>query len=335
MTKEYIRKLFLYEDDEDIKEFIQKYFGGDINKSIEFMEKYNIFEEDENVRDWYYNNYPNAITLHLFNTNEKQALDLVLSSLTDVTEDNGRYWMYIADREALADFFYDSTSARYTTAKDIAKKVLQEDSYDFMSWDDSMDTIDLINVLDSKNLKELRQEFFKRNSESNEYTLDDEPFEVTQENMDSITDSELSELVEQDLNLRNELNNLYNVAQEYSYSDELYKQVMGGLKDFFGTKDFLKESSVQVKRSDDSVITRSKYEVDVSNIFVNAVVESLNQNLKYDEDVFGGKGDFGTVLMELMDDGDFNGGYIDFRAPEYPNFSKTTQNMNDMFGDYI
>ena len=127
MTKEYIRKLFLYEDDEDIKEFIQKYFGGDINKSIEFMEKYNIFEEDENVRDWYYNNYPNAITLHLFNTNEKQALDLVLSSLTDVTEDNGRYWMYIADREALADFFYDSTSARYTTAKDIATKVLQEE----------------------------------------------------------------------------------------------------------------------------------------------------------------------------------------------------------------
>lgn len=335
MTKEYIRKLFLYEDDEDIKEFIQKYFGGDINKSIEFMEKYNIFEEDENVRDWYYNNYPNAITLHLFNTNEKQALDLVLSSLTDVTEDNGRYWMYIADREALANFFYDSTSARYTTAKDIATKVLQEDSYDFMSWDDSMDTIDLINVLDSKNLKELRQEFFKRNSESNEYTLDDEPFEVTQENMDSITDSELSELVEQDSDLRNELNNLYNVAQEYSYSDGLYEQVMGGLKDFFGTKDFLKESSVQVKRSDDSVITRSKYEVDVSNIFVNAVVESLKQNLKYDEDVFGGKGDFGTVLMELMDDGDFNGGYIDFSAPDYPDFSKTTQNMNDMFGDYI
>ena len=335
MTKEYIRKLFLYEDDEDIKEFIQKYFGGDINKSIEFMEKYNIFEEDENVRDWYYNNYPNAITLHLFNTNEKQALDLVLSSLTDVTEDNGRYWMYIADREALANFFYDSTSARYTTAKDIATKVLQEDSYDFMSWDDSMDTIDLINVLDSKNLKELRQEFFKRNSESNEYTLDDEPFEVTQENMDSITDSELSELVEQDSDLRSELNSLYNAAQEYSYSDELYEQIMGGLKDFFGTKDFLKESSVQVKRSDDSVITRSKYEVDVSNIFVNAVVESLKQNLKYDEDVFGGKGDFETILMELMDDGDFNGGYIDFSAPDYPDFSKTTQNMNDMFGDYI
>ena len=65
------------------------------------------------------------------------------------------------------------------------------------------------------------------------------------------------------------------------------------------------------------------------------MVESLKQNLKYDEDVFGGKGDFGTVLMELMDDGDFNGGYIDFSAPNYPDFSKTTQNMNDMFGDYI
>jgi hypothetical protein len=131
------------------------------------------------------------------------------------------------------------------------------------------------------------------------------------------------------------LNNLYNAAQEYAYSDELYEKVMGGLKDFFGTKDFLKESSVQVKRADDSVITRSKYEVDVSNIFVDAVVESLNQNLNYDEDVFGGKSDFETILMELMDDGDFNGGYINFSVPDYPNFSKTTQNMNDLFGDYI
>lgn len=335
MTKEYISNLFLNEDEEDIQGFIQNYFGGNITRSIEFMEKYNIFEEDENVRDWYYNNYPNAITLHLFNTNEKQALELVLNSLSDVREEGGKYWMYISDRESLASFFYDSTSSRYSTPKDIAEKVLQEDHYEFLGYDKSIATKDLIDELNTENLKSLRNVFLKRNAGSSEFTLDDEEFEVTKENIDTITDDELAELVEQDTDLDNDLNSLYNSAEEYAYSDELYKDVMGGLEDFFGTKDFLKETTFQVKRNDGSTITRNKYEIDITNIFVNAIVESLNQNLKYDEDVFGGKGDFETILLELMDDVDFNGGYIDFRIPEYPDFSKTTQNMNDMFNDYI
>ena len=90
MTKEYIRKLFLYEDDEDISEFIAKYFGENIIRSIEFMEKYNIFEEDDNVREWYLRNYPNAITLHLLNTNENQGIELILNSLSDVKEEGGK-----------------------------------------------------------------------------------------------------------------------------------------------------------------------------------------------------------------------------------------------------
>ena len=335
MTREYISNLFLNEDEEDIQQFIQNYFGGNITRSIEFMEKYNIFEEDENVRDWYYNNYPNAITLHLFNTNEKQALELVLNSLSDVREEGGKYWMYISDRKSLASFFYDSTSARYTTAKDIAEKILQDDYYDFLGYDKSIATKDLIDELNPENLKSLRNVFLERNAGSSEFTLDDKEFEVTKENIDTITDNELAELVEQDPDLDNDLNSLYNSAEEYAYSDELYKDVMGGLEDFFGTKDFLKETTFQVKRDDGSTITRNKYEIDITNIFVNAIVESLNQNLKYDEDVFGGKGDFETILLELMDDVDFNGGYIDFRIPEYPDFSKTTQNMNDMFNDYI
>ena len=219
MTKEYIRNLFLNEDEEDIKEFIQNYFGGNITRSIEFMEKYNIFEEDENVRDWYYNNYPNAITLHLFNTNEKQALELILNSLSDVREEGGKYWMYISDRESLASFFYDSTSARSFTPKDIAEKVLQEDHYDFLGYDDSMSTKDLIDELNPENLKSLRDAFLKRNTGSSEFTLDDEEFEVTKENIDTITDDELAELVEQDTDLRNDLINLYNSAQEYAYSE--------------------------------------------------------------------------------------------------------------------
>jgi hypothetical protein len=37
MTKEFIRQLFLYDNDEDIKEFIQKYFSGDVQLAISFL----------------------------------------------------------------------------------------------------------------------------------------------------------------------------------------------------------------------------------------------------------------------------------------------------------
>lgn len=334
MTKEYIRKLFLYEDDEDISEFIAKYFGENIIRSIEFMEKYNIFEEDDNVREWYLRNYPNAITLHLLNTNENQAIELILNSLSDVKEEGGKLWMYISSRDVLAKFFDDSSS-RYSTPKDMAEKVLQDDHHEFLGWDDSMSAKHLIEELNPENLKKLRDKFVKRNAGSSEFTLDDEEFEVTTENMNEITDDELAELVEQDMDLRNDLISLFNSAQEYAYSDEVYEEVMGGLQGFFGTKDFLKDTTFSVTRTDGSVVLRNKWEVDVTNIFLDAVVLSLNQYLKYDDDVFGGSGDFETILLELIDEADFNGGYIDFRVPEYPDYSKTTQYMNDMFNDYI
>lgn len=334
MTKEYIRKLFLYEDDEDISEFIQKYFGENIIRSIEFMEKYNIFEEDDNVREWYLRNYPNAITLHLLNTNKTQAMELILNSLSDIKEEGGKLWMYIMGRDELAKFFDDSSS-RYSTPKDMAEKVLQDDYHEYLNWDDSMSTKDLIDELNPENLKKLRDEFVKRNTGSSEFTLDDEEFEVTTENMDDITDDELSELVNQDFELKGRLQELYNHSAGYAYSDEVYKDVMGGLQEFFGTKDFLKDSSFSVTRTDGSVVYRNKWEVDVTNIFLDAVVLSLNQYLKYDDNVFGGSGDFETILLELIDEADFNGGYIDFRIPEYPDFSKTTQYMNDIFNDYI
>ena len=127
---------------------------------------------------------------------------------------------------------------------------------------------------------------------------------------------------------------LYDNALEYSYSDELWEKVNGGLKEFFKVDKYFFEEPFKVKRVDGSEITRYNNKVDITNIFYDAVLKGLEDNQKYDEPVFGTGADFESMLIELLDE-DFNGGEIDFRIPEYADYSKTIQNMNELFNDYV
>ena len=334
MTKEFIRQLFLYDDDEDIKEFIQKYFSGDVQLAINFLEKNKIFDEDENVKDFFLEEYPNAFLLHRLNTNEEETLQYIIDLLSDVTEEGGRIYMRINSREDLAKLFKGSSYSRYSTPKEVAEKVLQDENYDYFGFDSSIEISSIVDNLNGENLSKLRQIFLKNNEGSEEFTLDDETFKVSKENMDQITDQELAELIEQDDELRGNLVSLYNQSQEYAYSDELWEEVNGGLKDFFKVDKYFFEEPFKVKRVDGSEITRYNNKVDITNIFYDAVLKGLEDNQKYDEPVFGTGADFETMLIELLDE-DFNGGEIDFRIPEYADYSKTIQNMNELFNDYV
>ena len=152
--------------------------------------------------------------------------------------------------------------------------------------------------------------------------------------MDEISDKELYKLFEQDNYLSDELKNLFNHSYEYAYSDYLWNEVSGGLKDLFETDNYFTENSFKVKRVDGTEITRHNGLVDITNIFKDAVEKALKDNMNYDEDAFYSGGDFETILVSLLED-DFKGGLIDFRVPDYPDHSKVTQNMNSMFSDYI
>jgi hypothetical protein len=334
MTKEFIRQLFLYDNDEDIKEFIQKYFSGDIQLAINFLEKNKIFDEDENVKDFFLEEYPNAFLLHRLNTNEEETLQYIIDLFTDVTEDGGRIYMRINSREDLAKLFKGSSYSRYSTPNEVAERVLQDDHYEWFGFDSSIEISTIVDDLNEKNLSTLRQIFLKNNEGSEDFTLDDEMFEVSKETMDQITDEELAELIEQDADLRSNLLSLYNNAQEYSYSDELWEEVNGGLKEFFKVDKYFFEEPFKVKRVDGSEITRYNNKVDITNIFYDAVLKGLEDNQKYDEPVFGDDADFETMLIELLDE-DFNGGEIDFSVPDYADYSKTIQNMNELFNDYV
>jgi hypothetical protein len=334
MTKEFIRKVFLYGDEDEIQEFIDKYFGGNIKRSIDFLEKYDIFNDDDNVKDWYINHYPNTILLHRLENDPKDTLEYIIGQLSDVEQKGDKILMTMSDRQSLSNFFYDSNSARYTTARDIAEKVLSDDHYDFFNYGTSIDVESIISELDSNNITILKDTFLKRNLDSSEFTLYDEPFVVNKENMDEISDKELYKLVEQDNYLSDELKNLFNHSYEYAYSDDLWNEVSGGLKDLFETDNYFTENSFKVKRVDGTEITRHNGLVDITNIFKDAVEKALKDNMNYDEDAFYSGGDFETILVSLLED-DFKGGLIDFRVPDYPDHSKVTQNMNSMFSDYI
>ena len=44
-------------------------------------------------------------------------------------------------------------------------------------------------------------------------------------------------------------------------------------------------------------------------------------------------GSYTGMMKQLMDEDVYD--WLDFRIPDYPNFSLVTKDINDIFGDYI
>ena len=111
-----------------------------------------------------------------------------------------------------------------------------------------------------------------------------------------------------------------------AYNDELYDSVMYGLSEFF-TSNF-DERQVKVG---DKVSYRTYIRI---RDFKNVVREFLSETkIPSYYDVLEYWGRYEGVLKELMDRGVYE--KIDFRIPDYPDYGKVIEYVNDGFRDNI
>jgi hypothetical protein len=54
---------------------------------------------------------------------------------------------------------------------------------------------------------------------------------------------------------------------------------------------------------------------------------------EYNEDKLDYHGSYTVMMKQLMDEDVYD--WLDFRIPDYPDFSLVTKDINDIFGDYI
>jgi hypothetical protein len=324
MTIDQLNDLFIEQEYSMIKDFVKKVFNDDYISFYDFLEK------KMDVSMYYVTNFfmeeiPQAYLQILYNKNPQSTIDYVVDEfLTDVKKEGDKYYM-IMSRDDLSEFFDDR--GRDGTARDVAKRVLSDEPSDWYN-NDSVDVSTVVEELDEGNFDNLLHKFFVEH-EGEEY--DGEI--ITQEFMKNTTKNELSDMISKlDDELSSNLTSLYSTAEYYAYEEEIYNLVNRELKDFFGTEKWGDYITSQIKKIDGTIVNKETFRVDVTNLLKRIVPEYINMHVTEPDNQFEYQANLENVIQDWFNETE---DYLDFRAPEYPDYRLLEKQINDLYSDYI
>jgi hypothetical protein len=292
--------------------------------------------------------YQNEILYFLLNVvNDKDTLLKCINQFNDVVFENNEYYLKLSDRESLADLF-DPREGRDGSTRNAVKYVLGEESME-RYWDTTDDVYrDVIDVLDNENIERLKKYMLdiltnwkvEVDDSSpdlfNNYSEDD-IFYLTPENVgDVISDEEsMNYLMDEGYldELRSELYSIHDNAYNSAYESEVYDDVMSELSTFFDTSS-AKWEAIPSRYNPEKLIEHYVLKFN-PNELKNSILKYVSDRSLwgYTDNCFENWGKWVDMMENLMQEGEEP--WLDFRIPDYADWSLTQKYINEMFGDYI
>ena len=293
--------------------------------------------------------YQLEILNYLLNvTNNKQTLKYCVAQLSDVISKDGIYYLKVKDREDLAQLFY--SGGRGGSAKDVAEAVLGEDTDMFDRWGNTTDDVyrDVVEELNPVNIELLKKHMLdiltNWKIEVDDETPDlfnnyseDGIFYLTPENVGDVIGDEESfmYLINNDYlgDLESELYSVHSNAYNSAYETEVYNDVINELETFFDMKSAKWESSPSFEGS--KKLTEFYYVKFNPNEVVNSIKKYVAErnNWGYYSNNLDYVSTWINMTNTFMENGDES--YLDFRIPDYADWTLTKKYINEFFPDYI
>lgn len=322
--------LIQFLEDNDLGDFIKKYFNGDSDEFIKFLKSKNLLGEmlDHLIEEGYLTQAMNAY----YEEDPEFVVEFLLGYLDDVTMSDNKYWMRI-DREDLSKFFQNNRD----DSRGLAKLVLQDD-IPFLDIDSQIyDLTDFIGELTPENVNYLKQSVYKE-VEGKEVEVNDIKDIATFDLIDNMDDDELSVFIKENApDVLQELENMNRHAEESAYYDELYDDVMNGLRNLFEEHFFMRE--VPYKRKTYKAGTNQPIEVDdtytqvdVTKLLPRVVKRVLDWGGYQSDNDFEYYGSLESLLEYYLDE---EGELIRVSWPEWADDERMKEFINDNFKDYI
>jgi hypothetical protein len=320
------------------------------NEVFDYLEDNGILSnfDYDSIPEAFKNNY----LIHGLEHNYEDTIKYITSDLlTDVQIRPDGFYLYLGnDRDELASFFCGS-SRRDVSAEDVAKQVFSEDGLG-NDWYFDVDTkpSDVIDDLDEQNTIHLKDVIFKEigNVELSLEDYDSDFFESLSQEQGTegyfkigpedlnelIKDSDaINELCKKDLSeLGQELQNIYWNAYNSAYENEIYELVYDGLDEYFEGK--IDEVPKEITKSDGKKVTKYLNYIKIRDFVGNiSLFLENNKGQSYSDSFLEYFGSYSSLMKQLIYDQDYE--CIDFRTPDYPDWSTTQKYINEMFRDYI
>jgi len=353
---------------------IEPYFN-DLMNFFKFIKKYGLLDElelgeiptrefdDEHfsflaengvVSNMDYDNMPeqfknNFLLYGLENNYEDTMVGITNDLITDVDIRPDGFYLHLRDREELEILFCGGR--RDEGARGVAKMILSEDGlgHDWY-YDNSVHPHQVVDELDDANITTLKDIIFKEIGDK-ELSLEDYDsdffselseeqgtegyFRIRAEDLYGLINDEdaFNELCKNDLDeLGSNLRSLYWQSENSAYEDELYELVYNGLDEYFEGR--ISDVPREVIKTDGSKITRYDSYIKIRNF--QSIIETFLENNKggyWNDSHLEYYGSLTELMVTMINNDDIE--CIDFRVPDYPDWNRTTKNINELFYDYI
>jgi hypothetical protein len=287
----------------------------------------------------------NKVSYEMMSDYPERVLDYVINNeLSDVDKRGDDYYLRLRDRDEVADFFKDSN--HNYSAKDVVKKMMSDDYWEPFDYDSEDIYDDVIDNLDKNNLTKLKQRILNElngveieiDDNSSEDMIDiaveqghEEYLYVTPENIDRVVgDSETMNLLLDGYldDLNSNLHSIYRSAVNDAYSGEIFKKINSELSIYFDPK--IKYETI---KNGDKQRTIMYLKINDFPSIINDYYTHYKDS-PYDADRMSYHGNFTGILTQMMDEvGGYD--YLDFRTPDYPDWSLTKNSINEVFSEYI
>ena len=322
--------LIQFLQDNDLGDFIKKYFNGNTKSFMEFLQSKGIIEEmmDHLIEEGY---LTDVMSIY-YEDNPKFVIEFLLGYLDDVIIDGDKYWMHM-QREDLSKFFADDRDNSIS----LAKLILQDDVPLLDLYSEIYNLTDFIGELSPENIKLLKQSVYEE-VESQEVEVNGIKDIVTFDLIDNMDDDELSTFIKKNVpNTLQELENLNRNAEEAAIYDELYGDVMNGLRGLFDEHFFSREIPYKRKTykagtNEPIEVQDFHYQVDVTKLLPEVVKTVLSWGGYSSDNDFEYYGSLESLLEYYLDE---VGEQIRVSWPEWTDDEKVQEYVNDNFQDYL
>lgn len=288
----------------------------------------------------------NTVLLYQLEKDPDTTLKIICSSLvTDVYPMNGGYYLYLKDREELADLF--ESGGRDSGSKDYAKSMLGEDYWEPF-WDTTDDVYrDVIEDLNDKN-KSILAEYIIKHIGGQDFSLDDyddelfsnfseeqgteNSFQITTNNVMTLIGDEkaMKEMLKGELSdLKSELYSIHNNAYNTAYTDEISEDMWSELSTYFDVNSWETETK---QTASGRQIYNEYLKIDS---FYQIIYDFLvaNEGNSYNDSHLDYWGTLIGVISSLMNDDTYS--WLSFRVSDYADWTLIKKYVNELFPDYI
>jgi len=317
-------------EDNDLGDFIKKYFNDNTESFMKFLQSKGIIEEmmDHLIEEGY---LTDVMNIH-YEDNPKFVVEFLLGYLDDVIIDGNKYWMVIS-REDMSKFFKDDRD----NSQELAKLVLQEDTPFLDINSEIYDLTDFISDLTPENVSYLKSLIYNE-VEGQEVEIDGIKDIVTVDIINNMDDDELSKFIKENSpDVLSELENINRYANESAIYDELYDDVMNGLRYLFDEHFFSREIPYKRKTykagtNEPIEVQDFHYQVDVTKLLPKVVKTVLSWGGYSSDNDFEYYGSLESLLEYYLDE---EGEQIRVSWPEWADDEKVSEFINDNFQDYL